>query len=75
MRSSRLAASYILDLAFADHIENGSYYENGIPAILKGMEDVDNVWMIGKSVREMIVDNDSDVRLLLDGLYADHSNS
>ena len=55
-RSPRLAATQVLDLAFAEQLQSGAYYENDQPTPLAATEDPDHVWLLGKSVREMIVD-------------------
>jgi hypothetical protein len=58
-RTPRQAATFILELAFQQIQPEGDYFENGRIIDLHGTEDSDKIWMVGKSVREMIVDNDA----------------
>uniref|UniRef100_A0A183BPV2 Epimerase domain-containing protein n=1 Tax=Globodera pallida TaxID=36090 RepID=A0A183BPV2_GLOPA len=45
LRSPLLAATRVLDVAFADDLLEGSYYENGLVTAIKRMDDAEFVWV------------------------------
>nr|CAD2198422.1 unnamed protein product [Meloidogyne enterolobii] len=65
MRTPLQAATQILDIAFSPSLDspnnsNNLYYENGVPSKINALQNQENIWLYGRCVREMIVDNDEE---------------
>uniref|UniRef100_A0A914LLI8 SDR family NAD(P)-dependent oxidoreductase n=1 Tax=Meloidogyne incognita TaxID=6306 RepID=A0A914LLI8_MELIC len=65
MRTPLQAATQILDVAFSPSLglpnnSNNLYYENGVPSKINALQNQENIWLYGRCVREMIVDNDEE---------------